>query len=124
MSHPAPTAAQKRYWTRIAAMGCICCERPAEIAHAHSGSILEKGVELGRDYTKAKGWKLPYMNWLVLPICPEHGRNPYPEALDSNVEAWEEKWGTQVYWIDEMIRRTGLNVWDLARSRHDWAKAA
>ncbi len=124
MSHPRPTAAQQRYWDRLVRMDCLISGKPAEIAHCHGGSIIEKGVQLGRDYTKAKGWKLPYMHGLVLPLAPEYGREPYPTGLDTNVEAWEEANGTQVFWIDELIRRTGVNVWDLARSRHDWVRAA
>jgi len=112
------SAAVQRYWTRLAAMGCIITGGPAEIAHCHGGSLLIRGRELGRDYTKAKGKKLDYMDWLVLPISPEHHRLA-SNSLDLNVEAWERAHGTQVYWIDKMIKRTGIDVWDFARSRHD-----
>lgn len=112
------TAPVRRYWNRLAAMGCIITGGPCEIAHTHGGSLLIRGRELGRDYTKAKGVKLAHMDFLVLPICPElHRIAPY--ALDHNVEEWEYRFGPQVYWLDEMVRRTGVDVWALARSRHD-----
>lgn len=112
------TAAVRRYWTQLAGMGCICCGGPAEIAHCHGGSIVERTGE------KAKGKKLPYMDWLVIPLCPRHGRHPYPDALDTDVAAWEAKYGSQVYWLDRMVERTGVDVWQKARSRHAWAEAA
>lgn len=117
------TGAILRYWTQIAGMGCILTGGPAEIAHCHGGSLLIRGRELGRDYTKAKGRKLPYMDWLVLPLSPEYHRLAN-YSLDQDVETWERANGTQVYWLDEMVRRTGVDVWDLARSRHDYREIA
>lgn len=60
----------KRYWNKVAAMGCIITGGPAEIAHCHGGSLIEHGRSMGRDYQKAKGKKLAHMDWLVLPISP------------------------------------------------------
>lgn len=107
------TAAVRRYWTTLADFGCVICGSPAEIAHCHGGSIVERcGV-------KAKGVKLAFMDWVVLPLCPPHGRHPHAEALDTNVAAWEEKFGSQVSHIDRLIGFTGVDVWKLAKSRHD-----
>lgn len=103
-----PTAAVKRYWTRLVEPGCLVCRSPAEIAHAHGGSIVERTGE------KAKGLKLPRMDWLVLPLCPQHGRHPYPLALDTNVEAWEARYGRQADHIDVFCERHGLDLWALA----------
>ena len=103
-------AAQRRYWTRIVALGCLICGGPAEIAHCHGGSIAERG------YTKAKGKKLRYMDWLVLPLCPRHGREPYPTGLDTNVERWERIYGSQVGHVCDLVTLTGVDVWALAVS--------
>lgn len=112
------TAAVRRYWTTIAAMGCIVTGGPAEICHAHGGSLLIRGRELGRDYTKAKGVKLAHMDWLVLPLAPlVHRIAPY--SLDQNVAEFEERFGPQTYWLDEMVRRTGVDIWALAVGRHE-----
>ena len=100
------SAAVRRYWTLIASFGCVCCGGPAEIAHCHNGSIRERMQE-----PKAKGRKLPRYDWLVLPLCPRHGRNPYPGALDSNVDEWEREYGAQAEHIDALVKRTGVDVW-------------
>lgn len=117
------TAAVRRYWTQIAAMGCICCGSPAHIAHAHGESLIVYGRTLGRDYQKAKGKKLPYMDWLVLPICPRHHIEA-SDSLDKYPEAWEDRWGPVVYWLNIMVERTGVNIWALAKSRHELMEVA
>ena len=55
---PMSTAAVRRYWDQVAALGCVICGGPAEIAHCHGGSITERMQE-----PKAKGKKLatPHM---------------------------------------------------------------
>ena len=104
------TAAVRRYWNRLIAGGCCICGRDAEIAHCHGGSVRDKMQE-----PKAKGKKLARYDWLVLPLCPEHGRNPYPGALDSDVAAWEEKHGTQVHHLDILSNMLSVDIWTLSR---------
>jgi hypothetical protein len=104
-----PTADVKRYWSLIVKDGCILCGGPAEIAHCHGGSIVERTKQ-----PKAKGKKLPRFDWLVLPLCPLHGREPYPTGLDTNVRAWEAANGTQAHHIDLLVIGTGIDVWALA----------
>jgi hypothetical protein len=104
------TAAIRRYWTAVVEDGCILCGGPAEIAHCHGGSIAEKLQE-----PKAKGKKLPYMDWLVLPLCPHHGRAEYETGLDRNVDEWETIYGDQTKWLDAVKRRTGIDPWEMAR---------
>lgn len=101
-------AAQRRYWDRLVAMGCCLCGSPAEVAHCHGGSIVERLQE-----PKAKGVKLSYMDWLVLPLCPQHHRLG-AVALDNDVARWEHVFDTQAGWIDYLIDRTGIDVWKLA----------
>jgi len=106
------TAAVKRYWGRLAAMGCILCGAPAEIAHAHGGSIVERMQE-----PKARGKKLARMDWIVLPLCYLHHRDTSPVGLDRDVAAWERANGTQARYIDLLCGRTGINLWELARDK-------
>ena len=103
------TAAQRRYWLQVAALGCVVCGGPAEIAHCHGGSIVERLQE-----PKAKGKKLTRMNWLVLPICPYHHRTG-AESLDVCQSCWELVHGTQASHIDKLCERFGLDLWTLAR---------
>jgi hypothetical protein len=91
----------------LAGIGCIVhggC--PAQIAHAHNGSIRERMGE-----PKAKGKKLARYDWLVLPLCPA-----LHAELDANVLAWEAKYGTQAEWIDLLCHRLGRDLWALARA--------
>jgi hypothetical protein len=103
------TAAVRRYWDQVAALGCCICGGPAEIAHAHGGSIVERMQE-----PKAKGVKLARYNWLVLPLCPAHHRIGNT-ALDNGVESWEQFYGTQASHIDALMVKLGMNVWALAK---------
>lgn len=102
-------AAVRRYWTRVAALGCVLCGGPAEIAHCHGGSVRDRLQE-----PKAKGKKLGRLNWLVLPLCPQHGREPYPTGLDTNVAAWEDTNGPQTDFLDKIANELGVDVWALA----------
>lgn len=109
MSTYVPVAIQ-RYWTRVAALGCVLCGGPAEIAHCHGGSVVERLQE-----PKARGKKLTRMHWLVLPLCPRHGREPYPTGLDTNVRAWEEVNGPQTSYLDRVAAELGVDVWTRAK---------
>lgn len=99
------TAAQRRHWDRVAALSCLICERPAQIAHAHSGSVRERMQE-----PKCKGVKLRRMNWLVLPLCPDDHA-----ALDAGVDAWEARHGEQAAFIDKLCEMFSLDLWALAK---------
>jgi hypothetical protein len=105
------SAAVKRYWGRLVLMGCIITGGPAEIAHCHGGSIVERMQE-----PKARGKKLARYDWLVLPLAPQlHRYGPY--ALDLDVRAWERRFGTQASYIDLLAGKTGINLWELARGK-------
>jgi hypothetical protein len=111
MNH-APTAEQRRYWTRLVEGGCLLCQAPAEVAHAHGASIVERMQE-----PKARGVKLRRYHWLVLPICPAHHRigGPIVMSLDDDPEAWEREHGQQADWIDLLCHRFGMDLWALAQ---------
>jgi hypothetical protein len=108
MNH-APTAEQRRYWTRLAAGGCVITGGPAEIAHCHGGSIVERMQE-----PKARGVKLRRYHWLVLPLAPELHRTARG-SLDEAPEAWEAEYGKQAEWIDLLCHRHGINLWAKAQ---------
>ena len=103
------SAAIKRYWSRVAALGCVICGGPAEIAHAHGGSIVERMQE-----PKAKGKKLERFDWLCLPLCPLHHRIG-GTALDNGVRSWEAFYGTQASHIDRIAKKLGVDVWAKAK---------
>lgn len=99
------TGELQRYWTRVAACGCLICRRAAEIAHAHGGSIVERLQE-----PKDKGKKLLYMDWLVLPLCPDHHRLG-PLCLDNDVRLFERTFGRQADMIDLLCAVLRIDVW-------------
>lgn len=95
----------RRYWTRVAELGCVVCKGPAEIAHAHGGSLRDIGIY------RAKGRKPS--DWLVLPLCPSHHRWA-PLGLDLSVAAWESRFGTLVEHLDAIAKTLGVPVWEKA----------
>ena len=106
------TAEVRRYWSRLVDMGCVArldklqpCGAPAEIAHCHDGSVVERMME-----PRAKGKKLARYDWLVLPLCPRHHRHGR-DALDNGVKSWERRFGTQAGHVDRLIAETGIDVW-------------
>lgn len=100
------TAAVRRHWARVAALGCIVCGGPAEIAHCHGGSIVERMQE-----PKAKGRKLSRYDWLVLPLCPNHHRDTSINGLDRNVEEWEDANPSQSFLIDMLCVELDIDLW-------------
>ena len=59
---------------------------------------------------KAKGKKIPRFDWLVLPLCPGHGREQHG-GLDADVKAWEKEHGSQVVHLVRLAVALGVNVW-------------
>ena len=100
--------AVKAYWSILVEDGCCICQRPATIAHCHGGSITER---MG---PKARGKKLPRMDYLVLPLCPDHAGEG-PLGLDGGPLRWESRFGRQADWIDKLGERHYLGLWYLAK---------
>lgn len=100
------TAAIKRYWSRVAANGCIVTGRPAHIAHVvGKRSVTERIQE-----PKPKGKKLPRHDWLVLPLAPE-----LHYMLDYDPEAFERAYGPVAALVDKLAARLGVDVWALSQ---------
>jgi hypothetical protein len=104
------TKALRLYWNQVAAMGCVVCGGVAEIAHgAGKPSVTERMQE-----PKAKGKKLPRMDWLVIPVCAWHHRQAV-DALDLNPRLFEEHYGPVAKHIDRIARKLGIDVWAKAK---------
>jgi hypothetical protein len=79
-----------QHLTRVAALGCIICERPAEIHHIRTGQ--GKGQRAGDDQ--------------VLPLCPDHHRHGgYGVAIHAGRIAWECVYGTELELLDKVKER-------------------
>lgn len=104
------TAEIRRYWTKVAALGCVVCDGPAEIAHcAGRPSVIERIQE-----PKAKGKKLPRLDWLVLPLCAFHHRTG-PDALDLSPRSFESRHGPVAWHIDRIGRQLGVDPFALSQ---------
>lgn len=101
-----PTAAQRRHWDRVAALGCIVTGRQAHLAHcAGKPSVVARIQE-----PKAKGVKLRRLHWLVLPLAPE-----LHYLLDYDPEAFERQHGPVAGLLDKLAARLGVDVWRLSQ---------
>ncbi len=105
------SAASRRHWGRVAALGCAVHGEgcPVEVAHAHGPSVTERMQE-----PKAKGKKLARMDWLVLGLCP-HVHRIAPDSLDLNPRAFERNYGSVAGFVDRIAVQLGIDVWALAK---------
>lgn len=109
---PAVPAAIKVYWTCVAAIGCIICGQPAQIHHCHSRELT--GMGLG------SGGAQKTSHWLVIPLCINHHTGA--EGVDYiGVETWENRYGTQVFFLGRVAQITGTD--NLGRARLETAAA-
>lgn len=98
---PKPVAV-KRYWDKVAALGCIVTGRTDKVTihHVHGGSM--RGV-----IPRGRGVK---HDWMVIPLCAElHSAGPTGIDTGFGVLAWEEMYGTQLQFLLEVMRRTGVD---------------
>ena len=79
------TAAEKRYFAAVVELGCCICKMPPEIHH-------KTGAGMG----------IRAHNSDVMPLCPDHHRLGMNDklAIHAGVETWEDRHGTQDYWIE------------------------
>jgi len=91
--------------------GCIITERPnPTLHHVHGGSMTEFGV--------SRGGAQRTSDWLVIPLDADlHvGKNGIDYGV--GVLSWERQWGTQLYWLTELCRALGYDVFALAGLKH------
>jgi hypothetical protein len=104
------SAAIKRFYNHLADMGCVVCGGPAEIAHcAGKPSVVERIQE-----PKAKGKKLPRMDWICIPLCPLHHRLDR-FSLDTAPEHFEKLHGPVAKHIDRIGKKLGVDLWTLSQ---------
>jgi hypothetical protein len=100
-SKPKP-AAIKAYWDKVASLGCIVTGRTDRVTihHVHGGSI--RGV-----VPRGRGIK---HDWMVIPLDASlHTTGPTGIDTGFGVLAWEELYGTQLHFLLEVMRRTGID---------------
>ena len=107
---PSVSAEHRRHWTKVAELGCIITNQPAEIAHCHGGSMKY----LGPDWQPGMGQRQNH--WLVIPLSPILHRGAMGlDTWSCGVCAWERYWGqTQLDLLVEVSRRLGYDVFERA----------
>lgn len=86
-----PTKAQRERWDRIAAIGCMICNRQADIHHC----LITAGCRKNHD--------------LVIPLCPEHHRHgQYGVAIHAGKIEWESRYGTEAALLEKVSRLVDL----------------
>lgn len=97
------TAEVRRYWTRVAALGCCIDKGEATIHHVHGGSCA--GLS---------GMGLKSNDWLVIPLCTDHhtGKNGIDTGQGTfrSVTAWEEANGAQLAFLVQVAMTLKVDI--------------
>lgn len=102
------TAAIKRFWSRVAGLGCAVHGEGCGVHIAHVAgkpSVVERIKE-----PKAKGKKLARMDYLVVGLCPE-----LHYLLDYEPQRFETEYGPVAKMVDTVAEKTGVDVWALSQ---------
>jgi hypothetical protein len=97
-----------RHHLNVRALPCVLTgRRDVTLHHCHGGSLKERGWALNRPRNQA----------LVIPIVIEfHSIGPNAIDGDLGVVRWEERFGTQAQYLDEVGELLGYSLWELAES--------
>jgi hypothetical protein len=89
----APTAEERRYRDKVAALGCLICGMPANLHH------VRQGVGMGQKAAEIGG---------LLPLCHIHHQNGgYGVAFHAGKKEWQKNYGTEAELLEEVARRLG-----------------
>jgi hypothetical protein len=108
---PKPKAI-KDYWDKVASIGCMVTGHTSNLTihHVHGGSM--RGV-LPRGY----GMK---HDWMVIPLSAEYHTGAFGIDTGLGVLTWEERYGTQLSFLLEVMKRTGVDPFE--KSGLPWPK--
>ena len=82
----------------VASLGCCICRRPAQAHHLRG---LESGTGTG----------LKASDFETIPLCPDHHTDGGPGiAYHAAPETWEDKYGTQLYHLEETRKRLSKRI--------------
>ena len=85
--------ADKAHLSRVAALGCIICRRPAAIHHIRTGQGM--GQRSGPRET--------------IPLCPDHHQHGgHGGAIHAGQETWEAKFGTELELLAQVRAELGV----------------
>jgi hypothetical protein len=88
MAKRAPTAAESRYMGRVAELGCLICQKPAQVHHIREGQGMSERAS----------------NWLTVPLCQEHHTGGF-SVHGSMSREFENIYGSELDLLAETIKR-------------------
>jgi hypothetical protein len=98
--------AVREHWDRVAALGCVISGAfHPTLHHCHGGSLRNLGIH--------KGVGQKTSDFLVIPLAAIYHTGRYGADILPIFE-WERLFGTQEAHLDEVSRRLGYSVWELA----------
>ena len=104
----AASAEIRRYWDRVADLGCCVCQGvPATIHHVHGGSC-----------SGLSGMGMKTNDWLVVPLCMTHHTGD--RGIDSgqgifrSVSAWEDANGWQLVHLINVAMTLRVDIFERA----------
>ena len=81
------TAAESRYADKVASLGCLICDQPANIHHIREGQGA--GQRAG--------------NCLIIPLCKEHHQGSF--SIHGSRRQFIDIYGNELSMLNETIRR-------------------
>ena len=98
MAKKSKTKDEQAWLNRVAALGCIVCQRDAEIHHIGNGAM---GMRAS--------------NYDVIPLCPEHHRTGgHGVAVHAGKLTWDKIHGTERELLDKVkkvIQEKEIDSW-------------
>ena len=97
-----------KYHARVAALGCLITQRPAQVCHViGKPSVSERILE-----PKPHGKKFMRHGWLVIPLHPD-----LHWLLDNRSEEFEATYGPVADMVDQVaaLAAPGRDVWKLSQ---------
>jgi hypothetical protein len=81
---------EKQYLSKVADLGCMICNRPAEIHHPRM----------------CNGMSQRSPHWLAIPLCESHHRlNGYGHAIHNGQQEFEKNYLSEAELLSIVIRR-------------------
>lgn len=72
--------AERDYMGKVAALGCVICQGPAEVHHIKTG---QSGIRAS--------------NYDTIPLCPTHHRNGgHGVAIHAGIQTWQKRYGQEL----------------------------
>ena len=77
------TAAEKRYMCRVAELGCLICDMPANVHHIRTQRIKS--------------------HWLTVPLCRDHHQGDF--SIHGSKEQFENIYGSELHLLAQTISK-------------------